>query len=64
MGGGFTPVAGDAGRVVDQREPAAGEPVEQRRLAHIGTADNGDGKAHDGGAPGKPAASQHEVLDH
>ena len=57
MGGGFTPVAGNARGVVDEREPPAGKPVEQRRLADIRPADDGDGKAH-GGAPGKPAASQ------
>ena len=36
-------VAGDAGRIVDDRQLAADQPVEQRRLADIGTPDNGDG---------------------
>ena len=39
-------VAGQPGRVVDQRQPAADQPVEQRRLADIGAAEDGDRKAH------------------
>ena len=39
-------VAGDAGLVVDQRELPADQPVEQRRFADIGPADNSDGDAH------------------
>ena len=35
-------VAGDARRVVDQRQPPADQPVEQRRLADIRPADDGD----------------------
>src|SRR5690606_2283975 len=35
-------VARDAGLVVDQRELLADEPVEQRRLADVGTADDDD----------------------
>ena len=38
----LAPVARDAGLVVDQRELAADEPVEQRRLADVGPADDGD----------------------
>ena len=38
----LAPVARHAGRVVDQRELAADQPVEQRRFADIGPADNGD----------------------
>ena len=40
-------VAGDARPVVDQREPLADQPVEQRRLADIRPADDGDGEAHE-----------------
>ena len=39
-------VARDAGLVVDQRQPPADQPVEQRRLADIRPADDGDGEAH------------------
>ncbi len=39
-------VAGDAGAVVDQRQALADEAVEERRLADIRTADNGDGEGH------------------
>ena len=39
-------VAGDAGPVVDQRQLLAGEPVEERRLADIGAADDGEGEGH------------------
>ena len=35
-------VAGDAGQIVDQRQPPADQPVEQRRLADIRPADDGD----------------------
>ena len=38
----LAPVAGDARQVVDQRQPAADEPVEQRRLADIRPADDGN----------------------
>ena len=44
--GRFAAVTGDAGRVVDQGEPPAGQPVEQRRFADIRPADDGDGEAH------------------
>ena len=44
----LAPVAGDAGAVVDQRQALADEPVEQRRFADVGPADDGDGgKGHD-----------------
>ena len=39
-------IAGDAGKVVDERDLAADEPVEQRGLTDIRTADYCDGKAH------------------
>ena len=55
-------VARDAGLVVDQRQPLADEPVEQRRLADIRAADDdhrglGWGYAHDGAASGPLAAA-------
>ena len=43
----FPAVAGYPRLVVHQREPRADQPVEQRRLADIGPADNGDGEGHD-----------------
>ena len=39
-------VAGDAGLIVDQRELAADQPVEQRRLADVRAADDGDFGGH------------------
>ena len=42
-------IAGDAGLIVDKRELAADEPVEQRRLADVGAADDGDLRRHDFG---------------
>ena len=45
-GGAFAAVAGQPRRVVDQRQPAADEPVEQGRLADIGPSEDGDRKAH------------------
>jgi hypothetical protein len=39
-------VAGQARRVVDERGPAADEPVEQRRLADVGPADERDRPCH------------------
>ena len=40
-------VAGDAGGRIDDGDAPAGEPVEQRRFADVGPADNGDdGNAH------------------
>ena len=41
-------VARDAGRRIDDGDAPAGQPVEQRRLADIGPADDGDdGYSHD-----------------
>jgi hypothetical protein len=42
----FSPIARDARPIVDQREMAADEAVEQRRFAHIGAADDHEGKTH------------------
>ena len=43
---GEATVAGDAGLVVDQGQLAAGQTVEQGRLAHIGAADDGEFQRH------------------
>ncbi len=40
--GSGQPVARDAGLIVDDGDVPAGEPVEQRRFAYIGPADDGD----------------------
>ena len=40
-------VAGDAGLVIDQRELLPDQPVEQRRFADIGPADDGDREGHE-----------------
>ncbi len=40
------PVARDARQVIDQRQLAADEAIEQRGLADIGTPDDGDCKTH------------------
>ena len=42
----LAPVAGQAGRVVDECQPLAHEAVEKGRLTHIGAADDGHGDAH------------------
>ena len=42
----FAAVARHARPVVDQREPLADQPVEQRRFADVRPADDGDGEAH------------------
>ena len=42
----LAPVAGDARPVVDERQPAADQPVEEGRLADIGATDNGDCEWH------------------
>ena len=42
-------VAGHARPVVDDGEPAPGQPVEQRGLADVGSADDGDREGHIGG---------------
>ncbi len=39
-------VACYAGRVIDQRDLAAHQPIEQRGLSDIGAADNGNGYGH------------------
>src|SRR5215468_8471883 len=39
-------VAGDAGQIIDQRKLLPDQPVEQRRLADIGPADDGDRERH------------------
>ena len=41
-------VARDPGLVVDQRQPPADQAVEQRRLADVGPADDGEGERHAG----------------
>ena len=43
----FAPVAGDAGAVVHQGETLADQAIEQRRLADVRRADNGDREAHE-----------------
>ena len=44
---GADPVAGHARHVVDDGDPASGEPVEQRRLADVRPADDDDlGEGH------------------
>ena len=42
----LAPVARDARQVVDQSEPLADQPVEQRGLADVRPPDDGDGEAH------------------
>ena len=42
----LAPVARDARAVVDERELLADEPVEQRRFADIGPADDGEREGH------------------
>ena len=42
----FAPVPGHAGRARDKRGAPADQPVEQRRLADVGAADNGDSEGH------------------
>ena len=44
----LAPVARDAGQIVDERQPLAGQPVEERRLADIRPAGDGDGEGHKG----------------
>ena len=43
-------VAGDAGKVVDQRQALADQAIEQRRFADVRPSDNGDREAHDHGS--------------
>jgi hypothetical protein len=44
--GRFLAVAGDAGLIVDDRDLPSSEPVEQRRLAHIGASHDGCRQRH------------------
>jgi hypothetical protein len=44
----LAPVAGHARLLGDQRQALADQAIEQRRLADVGTADDGDGEAHAG----------------
>jgi hypothetical protein len=53
------PVARQARRVVDERKAPAGEPVEQRRLADIGPADDGDGEGPLAGRAARRIRSRH-----
>ena len=43
---GLAAVAGDAGRIVDDRQRPAGQAIEQRRLADVGTADDDHRQGH------------------
>src|SRR5205823_14815811 len=43
LGGAEMPIAGDARAGVHDRVPAPDQSVEQRRLADVGAADDGDG---------------------
>ena len=52
-------VAGDARRVVDQRQPPADQPVEQRRLADIGPAGNNNHGCHVGQLSAARSTSLH-----
>ena len=61
-------VARHARQVVDQREPLADQPVEQRRLADIRPADDGDGEAHGSSSsarlvPGRGGSGQARRAD-
>ena len=50
--GALAQVAGHAGLVVDERQPPPDEAVEERRLADVGTADDGEGEGHAAGFRG------------
>ena len=60
-------VARYARPVIDQRQAAADQPVEQGRLAHIGPADDGEGEAHNrviaGPSPDNPSKKSRKVPD-
>ena len=58
LGGVDAAVAGDARRVVDERQLPAGQPIEQRRFADVGPADDGDFEAHVAGTMRAGAADQ------
>ena len=49
----FAPVARNARRIINKRQTLADKPVEQRRLADIRTADNGD-LSHAASGPAQP----------
>ena len=49
VGVAFAPVARDSGPVIDQREALADEPVEERRFADVGAADDCNGGERHGG---------------
>ena len=55
-------VARDAGPVIDQRQPPADQPIEQRRLADIRPSDNGDREGHEGKAWSLSRAMDRRVL--
>ena len=40
----FAPVPRDSRQIINERKPPANQAVEQRRLADIGAADDGNGK--------------------
>jgi hypothetical protein len=42
----FAAIPGHSRSIVDEGEPAANEPVEQRRFANVRPTNNGDGKGH------------------
>ena len=42
----FPAIARDARLVIDQRAARPDEPIEERRFADIGPADNGNGEGH------------------
>src|SRR5262249_46670431 len=50
-------VAGDAGGRIDDGDAPAGEPVEQRRLADVGPADDRDHRYSHGQAPSRALAT-------
>ena len=55
-------VARQAGQVVHQRVARAREPVEQRRLADVGPADQGERGEHGARVPGVHAAGRHRAA--
>ena len=69
--GALAQVAGHARLVVDQRQPPADQPVEQRRLADVGPADDGEREGHRAlsllpGPPEGPAArslAAHRLIE-
>ena len=55
-------VAGDARLVVDQRQPPADQAVEQRRLADVRAADDGEGEGHRAAISGRDARPRGAIL--